>query len=52
VVTVVKPEVKEVASVQVVFLDDGKTADEVVKELWEAVDSLQKKVEELKNKIT
>ena len=46
-----KSEVEEIASEQVVF-PDRKTADIVVKELWEAVDTLQKKVEELKNKIT
>jgi hypothetical protein len=44
-------EVEEIVSVQVLF-PDRKTADIVVKELWEAVDNLQKKVEELKNKIT
>ena len=43
-------EVKDIASVQVVF-PDRKTADEIVAELWNAVDNLQKEINELKSKL-
>lgn len=47
----IKSEIQEIASVQVVF-PDRKTADEVITELREKVNTLQAEINEMKKKIS